>query len=317
LVAFVTAGAAESNVTLKLKDGSEIAGQVGGSTFNRDGVAIMIDGRYQARTRWDKFSQDALRQLAQFDKAKAFVAPLLEEASPEVKEQEEVKARKEARAIPIKPVENRLERPKAPSRFLALFVTPVGIVLFLLMYGGNIYAAYEIAVFKNRPVALVCTVAALVPVLGSVLFFCLPAVKIKSAEEIAAEAATAAALAEAEAPVVEAAAVEEVAAPVEEAPAAPLYPPTTAFKRGQFIFNRRFFESKFAPYFKPVLGDQEKDMFIILRTARGEFVGHRFSKAEQNEVYLQINKAGASEEVMIPFVEVNEIIIKHKDAPMP
>ena len=57
----------------------------------------------------------------------------------------------------------------------------MGIVLFVLMYGANIYAAYEIAVFKNRPVALVCTMAAVLPVLGAVIFFCLPAAVVKSA----------------------------------------------------------------------------------------------------------------------------------------
>jgi hypothetical protein len=35
---------------------------------------------------------------------------------------------------------------------------------------------------------------------------------------------------------------------------------------------------------------------------------------EPNEVYLQVRKGNATEEVMIPYTEIYEVQVKHKDA---
>jgi hypothetical protein len=310
LFAAVSLMAAET-FTFKMKDGSTLSGEIGKFSFTKDGVMVKLSsGQFSSKVKWDKLSQETLRKLLDNKDAQAFIEPLLEEP-PEVKAQEEEKARKEARTITIKETENKLARPDPPSKFFALFVSPVGIVLFLLIYGANVYAAYEIAIFKNRPAVLVCVLAAVFPVVGSLVFFLLPAVMVKSIEELEAEAAFAAQVEGQEQPVVE----EAPPPPPEELPAEPQLPPTIIYQRGQFIFNRRFCESKFAPYFRPTLGDAEKDMVIIIKSARGEFTGHRFAKAEQNEIYLQTYKGAASEEVMIPYIEIMEIQLKHKDAP--
>lgn len=304
----VSATAAE-RFSFKFKDGSTLSGEIGKFSFTRDGVMVRLpNNQYSRRLPWNTLTQETLRKLLENEDALPFVENLVE-VPPEVEE----KAQKEARKINIKPLENKLEHPTPPSRFFAIFVSPVGIVLFLLIYGANIYAGYEISIFKNRPAALVCSLAAVFPILAPVTFFCIPAAPVKSLEELEAEAAV---LAAQEAEMQPEEVVEEVPPPPEEELAPePQFPPTVSYSRGQFIFNRRFFETKFSPYFKPVLEEEQKDMMIIIRSARGEFVGHRFSKAEANEIYLQSFKGGASTETMIPYIEITEIVVKHKDAP--
>ncbi|WCJ60840.1 hypothetical protein NXS98_06840 [Fontisphaera persica] len=318
LVAAAPLAAAEL-MRFKLTDGSTLEGEIGKFSFTKDGLMVRLpNGKYSPRVRWTNVSKESLQQLAENKDALPFIEALLEPPE-ELRFEAEEKAREVARTIKINPVPNRPERPAPPSKFAALFLSPVTLVLVLLIWAGSLYASYEIAIFKNRPVALVMPIAAFFPVVGPLVFFCLPPAPVKSAEELEAEAAAAAALQEGEVPVenTEGVAAETVATVEETAPAQPQYPPPQVFKRGQFIFNRRFFETKFAPFFRPVLGEEEKDMVIIIRSARGEYIGHRFSKAEPNHVFLQIYKGNASEEVMLPFVEINEVIIKHKDAPMP
>jgi hypothetical protein len=56
-------------------------------------------------------------------------------------------------------------------------------------------------------------------------------------------------------------------------------------------------------------------MVLVFKTARGEYVGQRISRIASNDLHLQIQKGGASEEVVVPFTEIKEIILMHKDAP--
>jgi hypothetical protein len=86
------------------------------------------------------------------------------------------------------------------------------------------------------------------------------------------------------------------------------------FQRGQFTFNRRFFETKFPGFFGVVRRDAERDMVLVIKSARGEFIGQRISRIAANDLHLQVQKGAASEEIMIPFQDIQEIVQKHKDA---
>ena len=79
------------------------------------------------------------------------------------------------------------------------------------------------------------------------------------------------------------------------------------------MFNRRFFETKLAGFLRMVPGEAERDMVIHVKSARGEHVAQRLSKVLPNELCLQVMKAGASSEVAIPYSEIYEIQIRHKD----
>ena len=81
------------------------------------------------------------------------------------------------------------------------------------------------------------------------------------------------------------------------------------------MFNRRFFETKFPVFFGVVRRDAEKDMLIIIKAARGEYQIERISRISANDLHAQVRKGHATEEIMIPFTEVQEVRLKHKDSP--
>ena len=53
-------------------------------------------------------------------------------------------------------------------------------------------------------------------------------------------------------------------------------------------------------------------MVLLIQSARGHYNVHRISRIAANELHVQVHKGGAaSEEVMIPFSEVQEVQLKH------
>ena len=96
--------------------------------------------------------------------------------------------------------------------------------------------------------------------------------------------------------------------------AAPALPQTQVFKRGQFTFNRRFIETKFSSFFTAVRRGDDKDMVLLVKSVRGEFVATRISRIAANDMHLEVHKGGASQEVQMPFLEIQEMHLKHKDA---
>ena len=208
-----------------------------------------------------------------------------------------------------------------------MFSSGLGFFIVLLLYGANIYAAYEIALFRARPPALVCGVSAALPVIAPIIFVSM-STKMPPAEptaealaEDAAAAAAAAAPAATAVPLdpdnpMQAAGVEHPASlhlSHDEQGHKPHHPSTT-YQRGQFTFNRRFFETKFPGFFGVVRREADKDMVLVIKSARGEYLGQRISRIAQNDLHLEIHRGAASEEVMIPFVEIQQIIHRHKDA---
>ncbi len=279
-----------SVVTFKLVDGGTLKGTplAPKDTF----VQVKLEDGTYTNLNWARITQESLRELER-NRAFAPYANIFLDPPPKTKS---TTLRKE---VVVKPV-TRLERPKDGS----LFSSPIMILLFLLVWAASIYAGYEVAVFRQRPPALVATMGGVLPILGPVIFLAMPTYQPK--EEVVHEQ-------------VEQAPVEEAPAVVDEAPAAaepeqPKLPQPVVYARGQFTFNRRFFETKFAGFLKMVPGEAERDKVIHIRSARGEHTGQRLAKVEPNELYLQIRKGTATEDVMIPFNEIYEVVVKHKDA---
>lgn len=291
--------------TFELSDGTSISGEII-LPATMDGLNFKISQSKYQRVPWEKFSQAALLELAKNPKLVTFVEPLIEPP-------EEERVRKTE--IVIKPVE-RLEQPAKGSVFGALFHTGIGLMTLALIYAGNIYAAYEVAVVKAQSPLLVCGVSAVLPVIGQIIFLCMPtrmeAAKEKNAEQAAArEAATAQVQARIGASA-EAAGIQ--IARHADIPAEATIPETQVFARGKFTFNRRFFETKFSGFFGVVRREAEKDLMLTVKTARGEFLVQRISRITGNEMHLEVRKGGASQEVTVPFTEVTEVQLKHKDA---
>jgi len=60
--------------------------------------------------------------------------------------------------------------------------------------------------------------------------------------------------------------------------------------------------------------EADKDMLLVVKASRGLYVGQRISRIAANDLHLQVLKGHATEEIMIPFTEIQEIQLKHKDA---
>ena len=311
LVAPVTFPA--GGATLKLNNGDTIEGEP--KYFQPQGLTLKkADGTDLPRVAWTNFSQEALKELSSNPKAKAFVQPLLEAEEAELAEKE-----KKA-AIEIKPkIPDRLDRPDPAAGFGALFSSTITLLGFILIYAGNVYAGYEMGVYRNYPGALTAGVAAIAPVIGPIIFLCVPTRMKKSQDQLASESMAAHLLAQQLAEAAEAGrepTPEEVAAMQAEAEAAAAAavaaaaPQIITYARGQTTFNRRFFETKFAGFLRLVPGEAEKDKVIYIKSSRGEHVGARLTRIEPNELHLQINKGGATADVMIPFNEIFEVQIR-------
>jgi hypothetical protein len=303
----VSAKAAES---FRLVNGETITGEALLTSANDAGIQIKVgDGKYE-RVPWANFSQEDLKKFELNQKLQPMVEPFIEITQAEKIKRTEVPVRQP----------DRLERQPARGLIGALFSSGVGLFMLAMLYAANLYAAYEISVYRARPAALVCGVAAIAPLIGPIVFVSLPT-RISAAveEPVAPEAPPAPGGAANDLnPML----VDGVAHPsglklhTEGPPPAPehSYPAPITYQRGQFTFNRRFFETKFPNFFGVVRREADKDMVLVFKTARGLFVGNRIVRIASNDLHLQVVKGHASEEVIIPFSEVSEIVHKHKDA---
>jgi hypothetical protein len=302
-VLLATAAHAQTqSVTLHLTDGQTVAGEV--VQINENGILLrQADGQPGSRIPWTKLSQADLKELQDNPKATKFVEPFIEVTQEDIMKKTEVE---------VKPFP-KLERPAGHSLIGGLFGSVVGVFTVLILYAGNIYAAYEISVFRAQPVGLVCGVAAVAPLIGPIIFLSMPT-RLRHKEQplqpaveeyVAQDEAAAAIAAE------QAAATEQVA----QAPAQPVGPPPPkVFARGQFTFNRRFFETQLPGFFAVSRPEAEKDTVLTFKTTRGTFVVQRISRISANDITLQVQKGHASEDNIVPFIEVQEVQLQRQRA---
>lgn len=301
-------------LTFEYADGATFSGDIVQKTANY--LQVRIDSGY-TNLAWSKLSQGTLKELKDLalsnkdQKLDEFVSPYIEISQEEIIKKTEVV---------IKPVP-RLERPEKGSVIGAMFKSSIGIVCLLLLYAANIYAGYEIASVRAYPPAMVCGIAAVAPIIGPVIFLFMPT-KLPSRdneveEEEAAPATTPGShSASYNAPPAGHGAAAPGHTPAEAADktASANLPQTQVFKRGQFTFNRRFIETKFSSFFGTIRRGDDKDLVLVVKSVRGEYTATRISRIAANDMHLDVHKGGASQEVQIPFVEIQEIQLKHKDA---
>ena len=293
-------------------------------SYNDNGVILRsAAGAVQSRLPWAGFSQASLKALAseaKNPKDAAFVEPFLDELIQQ-------KARR--KEITIQPVDSP-QRPTGRLGLFAAFSSPLGLVILALLYGANLFAALEIARFRRLSPPAVGAVCAVIPVIGPIIFLCLPTTA-KPAPDLSlanaggpprpskpsvierASQATSHVIQKVTQTLNEPVEPLVIQAPPPETPSLPL-PPPQIFAKGEFTFNRRFFESKFPGYFRLVPSDAEKDMVITIKAARGQFSGRYISKINQTELYLQVFKNDVTADEMIPFIEIQEVIVRHKDS---
>lgn len=283
--------------TFKLTDGATLEGEIVSAT--EQGVVLRLaDGGYSSRVGWDKLSQEDLKRLAKSPKYARFAEGLVLDEEPAAKKQQAKPP------VVIRSVENRLERPARPSLLGGLFGSGLGLLVLLVLYAANIWAAYEVAVFRAQPVALVCALAAVVPMIPQIVFLAMPT-KMPATEAAPWETgADTGAAAEPEPKIGAGLKLAQAPESAEEArkPAEP-----TVFKRGDFMFNRRFFETRFSNFFTLVRRDKDKGVMLVIKTSRASYTANRITRITANEMHLEVSRGAATEEVTVPFVEIQEV----------
>jgi len=292
----------------KLLNGDAYRGEA--ASFDDFGVVIRREiGGFTPKIGWGQFTQETLKELVKNPQAAKLVEPFID-TPPEPKKE---KIKKE---IVIKDVP-RLERLPKTGLFASLG-TPVGLLIVAVLFLVNLYGAYEVAVYRQRPAALVCGVSAVLPFVGPIIFLSLPS----SDAGLEAEPELDAAAAAQEALVSNPLATGKKTGP---APAAGLGIATdkkskpvaasldgAVFKRGETTFNRRFFESKLAGFFPLIATGPEKDLMVIIRTGKQEYAAKRITRISMTDMHVQVLKGGT--EAQISFTEIQEIQVRRRDS---
>ncbi|MEK7686044.1 MAG: hypothetical protein AAB466_11540 [Verrucomicrobiota bacterium] len=297
----------------RLTNGDVLKGEA--ASFNDDGLIVRLDlGGFSQRVGWGRLTQEALKELAKDARATRFVEPFIE-IPPEVKHKEKAKKKE----IVLRPVP-RVERPAGKPKFFASLITPPGLMVLIVLFLANLYAGYEVAQYRNRPVAVVCGLSVLAPVLGPILFLSLPgAAEAPSPDQQSlAEAQAAAAEILSDPLSNQSAAVPAqgglgLAAAAKFVKSEPTITEGAAYKRGDHTFNRRFFETKFPGFFRVVPSEAEKDLVIVVKAVKQEYVAKRISRISSNEMHLQLQRGGGAE-VSVSFGEIVEVQIRRQDA---
>lgn len=282
------------------------------SAADNDGIIVRLEtGEFSPRIDWAKLSDETLRALLDNPRAKPFAEPLVEPL-----EIEPVKVK--AREISVRGVTGRVPMPDGVKKgLLSALMTPNGLILLIALFFANLYAAFEVARFKWRPVGLVCGLSAVLPVLGWIIFLILPRTVVAEQENATEAAVTGSSVT-----------VGNAAPAASEAPrggaAAALGLSKTGgghggggdgapkvFKRGETTFNRRFFETQFPTFFRVVATEADRDLVIDVAAGKSSVVGNRVSRISATEIHF---KTANNQELGVNFADITQVTLRHKDA---
>jgi hypothetical protein len=253
--------------TITLVDGTSMTGDV--LRFDDEGLMLRLPDNTYTNLAWSQFSQDSLKELSQNQKIARIVEPFIEPTEPQRPSQQE---------ITVKPV-TRLELPAHPSLIGGFVQSPVGLMVLLVLYGANLVAAFEIALFKLRKPAEVMGLSAILPVIGPIIFMFMGEKPAPPAQELPTEVVTAPA-GTVGGPQTEVPILEFTNKPEEKKPEPQIY------ARGKFTLNKRFVETKFAGFVGQPKGDAI-NFSMELKTAKEQFAVDRILQITATEVVLE------------------------------
>ena len=291
--------------TIILNDGSSLSGDI--IKFDDNGLLLSMPGDVYTNLPWARFSQESLQQLAQNPKLNSRNPKIASLVEPFIEPTESARPAKPD--ITVTPVQ-RLQRPANPALIGGLLHSGLGLFILLVLYLANLYAAFEVAVVRGRPIAQVIGLSAVLPVIGPIIFLCLPIPTEPSAEEIAAGEAAAAGT-----PGVPAGAAEvqigEASWKQPEEPVAAKRPEAQVFARGKFTFNKRFIETKFAGFASVEPAGDARNFTMEVKTLRESFAVERIAQVGATEVIFETVLRG---QVTVPFGDIQEIKLNPKAA---
>ena len=276
--------------SLTLTDGGTVVGKITKSDDN--GLTLRLPGEVYAATNvaWSRFSQASLKQLLIYPRIKLFVEPFIEPDASQLPPKPEVQ---------IKDVV-RLAKPVHPSILGGIWHSGIGRFILLVLFGANLFAAYEISIVRAKPMLQVMGLAAVLPVIGPIIFLALP---LKAeATSPAAAAETGAGDATGASPVVEEIHIVDASWRQDEKPTE-----AQVFTRGRFTFNKRFVETKFAGFIGVPKGDGLK-FTMILKTLQAEFAVERIAQVGQADAIFETPQG----QLTVAFTDIQEIKLNPK-----
>jgi hypothetical protein len=296
----------------KLTDGRTITGEVVENGSNDAIVLIKTDTDAYEKIAWGLFSQDDLKafkeKYAANKKIVEAVEPFIEVSADEKAKVTEVTQKPTPPGV--KEIQDEAKSPKS-SVIGSLLKSGLGIFLLVLIYAANVYAGFEISIFRAQSTPLVVGLAA-IPILGfvsNIVFLSMPTHLPKKSEEDLAFEAQSAETTTFAMPGQEAASEEAAAA--QAGHAKPAAAKVEVYSRGQTTFNKRFFETKFANFFGVIRREEDKAKQLIFKTTKGEFIAQRITRITPGEIYIQAERGGGSIEMALQFPEIQEVTLKH------
>ncbi|MDB4665345.1 hypothetical protein OAE97_03265 [Verrucomicrobia bacterium] len=214
----------------------------------------------------------------------------------------------------------RMPVPEPRVAFFSTLASPVGLLILMAIYAGNLFAAYEIAVFRGRPVALVCGLSAVMPFIGPILFISLsPEEKVSNYEEVAAPEVlegNVAATGDTPPPPPPASVAKSglglAKASTAGAAAASGGLSGAVFSKDDTNFNRNFIETKFTEFFRVVPSAAIKNLVIAIKTVKREYVVTRITRISAGEMHVKLQQG--AQEVSVGFGEIVKIEVRNKGA---
>ena len=313
-----------------LENGNVTEGRI--SVMDEESLVITkTNGTFTERIDLVYLSQDTLKYIQQHPEYikkgyHQYVDPFIELPEEEIEPPE----------ITVRQPE-RMERPDGKTTFFSTLTTPIGLLILGAVYLGNLFAAFEIAVFRGRPIPLVCGVSAVLPFIGPILFISMPGIETESTYDESYDDGVAAA--------------PEAAPESAPSPGAPAAksglgldggPPArshftvlespqgdglakgvgagvggsggglagSVFTKDDTQFNRSFIETKFSEFFRVVPSPSIKNLVLAFKTVKREFVATRITRISGSDLHLQLQQG--SKEVSISFGEIVRIEVRNK-----
>lgn len=286
--------------TYTLEDGSTIIGEPLMSTASDAGVKIrQADGTYRDVS-WGSFSQDDLKEFAKDNKLTEFVEPFIIITAED---------KAAMTHVDIKEIK-RLSHPEKGSVIGSLFGSGLGWIIILIVTAANVYAGYEISIFRARNHWMVAGLAA-IPFAGfisNIVWLSMPTYIEKEPEPTEEEIAEA----EAQRPDFRVPLAGEIEAAQAAAEGRDLsVPKDEVFARGKFTFNKRFFETRFADFFGTVRRGEQKYKYMIIKTPKLEIVADRITRVTATDLHVNAVRGGSGE-VGVSFAELKEVHLTAK-----
>ncbi len=316
IIAAFSAGA--EPISLKMADGSTTSGDV--NTYTDRGLVVrMADGNFQTIA-WGKISQESLVELR--DKARNArdreqVEPFLPFGDTGPKD-----VKKVLLTDPERP-----SRPTGTTGLFGMFGSGLGLFLLFVAYCANLFATYEIAIYRRLSLGIALGGAAVLPIVAPIVFFLAPPSMFGSRRsELIEDGEENSSLSldlkgtrlEAQEDQIQHSETNQrrrgntgnTSKSDKQTPPASVPTILSVFERGKVVFNRRFFETKLGPFLKTVPASDAVGKQLVFDTHRGVFIGTKVSMIEQTYLELFVDAGNASAVERIPFIEIQSVRIE-------